>query len=251
MPAIRDLLARRSDLSTFVVHLTRTTDRSARSNLESILQDMRIRAKSPFGPACVGLKSALLDDCLDCQHTVCFTETPLEHLHLFLEPITDLKRSCVFEPYGIAFTKRLARETGLNPVWYTDITAGARHDWLMKPVNQLIDEAIQDVQSRRKRGELTAHFKDYPIAKLAPFVEQMGSGSGYRKEFWWEREWRHRGDYLLPPRFIIIAPQDEHDDIAKVAEGKWLAPVLIDARWGLEDIIGHLAGFSPIQIEPF
>lgn len=248
MPAIRNLLARRSDLSTFVVHLTRDTGSGARANLEGILTSGRILAKSPFGPAIKSLANAGLSDCLSCQEVVCFTETPLEHLHLMLEEITDLKRTCVFAPYGLAFTKRIARESGVNPVWYTDITPNGR-DWLMKSVNQLIDEAVNDLLDRRNRGDDAAQFRDYPIAQLAPFIEQMGTGAGYRKEFWWEREWRHRGDYLLPLRYLIIAPEDEHDDLKAIPS--WGVGAFIDAGWGLEEIIGRLAGFTSLQVGSF
>jgi hypothetical protein len=38
-------------------------------------------------------------------------------------------------------------------------------------------------------------FDQQPVAKLTPFIEQMGTGESsatrprYQKEFWWEREW--------------------------------------------------------------
>jgi hypothetical protein len=49
---ITDVLARRTDLSTFLVHLTRDANgRTARQNLDSIIQDNLIEARSPFGAA--------------------------------------------------------------------------------------------------------------------------------------------------------------------------------------------------------
>ena len=52
MANIEELLHRRPDLSTFVVHLTRNHQgRSARENLLSILQDQRISARTPLGMA--------------------------------------------------------------------------------------------------------------------------------------------------------------------------------------------------------
>ncbi len=247
MPTIREVLARRSDLSTFIVHLTRANAQSARQNLESILRDYRIRAATSLGSATKSLQERELIDCLDCQKVVCFTETPLEHISLLLVPITDLVRTCVFKPYGIAFTKRVAREKAINPVWYVDITPG--HDWLMVPINALIDQAADDVVTRRASGDAAAHFKTYPVAKVAPFIEQMGVGPGYRKEFWWEREWRHRGDFLLPPWFVVIAPEPEHEHFSALMKQEWGRGMpLVDAKWGLEEIIGRLAGFSPEQI---
>jgi hypothetical protein len=52
MPKIRDLLARRTDLSTFVVHLTREyKSRSAQENLKGILELGLIRYPCADGPA--------------------------------------------------------------------------------------------------------------------------------------------------------------------------------------------------------
>jgi hypothetical protein len=49
---IKEMLDRRTDLSTFVVHSTRRTgDRNARANLESILRQRRIRAVNAMGAA--------------------------------------------------------------------------------------------------------------------------------------------------------------------------------------------------------
>jgi hypothetical protein len=250
MPPIRQLIARRTDLSTFVVHLTRDGERTARENLESILQAGRIEARSPFGSAVPALTDAGADPRdLESQQAVCFTETPLEHLHLLLADIDDLARNCVFDPFGIAVTKRLARETGINPVWYTDITPG--HPWLMNSVNALIDESVATLVEERRGGNAATTFRQYPIARLAPFIEQMGTGQTYRKEFWWEREWRHVGAYMLPPRFIVIAPEDDHPRMqAALGEG-FLRASYIDADWGLEEIIGRLAGFTALQIALF
>jgi len=52
-----------------------------------------------------------------------------------------------------------------------------------------------------------------PILRLTPFVEQMGTPTGIRKEFWWEREWRHVGDLHFAPADLVVvfAPQAEHD----------------------------------------
>ena len=126
----------------------------------------------------------------------------------------------------------------------------------MNSVNALISESLNNVVTRRKAGDSSAHFKQYPISKIAPFIEQMGSGpSGagtYQKEFWWEREWRHRGDYLLPLWFIVLAPESDHEPWREWIDSELKIPYpLIDPRWGLEEIIGRLAGFSEIQIRPF
>ena len=54
MPTIENLLNRRTDLSTFLVHLTRDTQTpsaTARDNLLSILWSQRLEARSTYGMA--------------------------------------------------------------------------------------------------------------------------------------------------------------------------------------------------------
>ncbi len=152
-----------------------------------------------------------------------------------------------FEPYGIAITRRQGRLCGVNPVWYLDMTPG--HDWLTNPMNALIDAAIQ-----------TGNFGLRSVAKLAPFIEQMGAGvrdadeQPYRKEFWWEREWRHSGHFRLPNTFIVLCPNEDRREIERVLEREGaFAPNVsfVDPAWSLEMIIGSLAGFSVNELRPF
>jgi hypothetical protein len=237
---IKELLARRSDLSTFLIHLTREYPEGtpAKDNLKSILNDKLIEARNPYGSAMLRLKALRADNTenVTTQRVVCFTETPLEHVRLLVEPIQG--KQYKFGPYGIAITKRTARVCDVNPVWYLDITP--KHDWLTKPLNRLIDAEIQ-----------TGKFPTSDIAKLSPFIEQMGSSPQYFKEYWWEREWRCRGDFdLSTAKFIIICPEKYLDEITP----QWAHDMnirAIDPEWSLEQIIGRLAGFSPDDIDPF
>ncbi len=76
----------------------------------------------------------------------------------------------------------------------------------------------------------------------------VGAG-GYRKEFWWEREWRHQGNINIAGRPIVLCP------VADIAEVRAALnaippnerliddPSFIDPRWSLEQIIGKLADF--------
>jgi hypothetical protein len=251
---IEELLARRSDLSTFLVHLTRNFEGiPARDRLLNIIKERRLKAVTAYGH---GLKEfdkigdpALRNAVRDTQRVVCFTETPLEHIKLLLDDIDG--RQVKFEPYGVAITKRVARRFGVNPVWYLDITPSG-HDWLTEPLNTLIKEQIA-------AGTLLAS----PLLKLTPYIEQMGTrektpaltmGSkvmvpareGYRKEFWWEREWRVNHDLMLggPLHFIGLCPEEEIPEFEgrTVAQDDWLVEWL-DPRWSLERMIAHLAGF--------
>jgi len=240
---IQQLLARRSDLGTFLVHLTREypDGTPAKDNLKSIIEDRCIEARNPYGSATSRLSElhAETEENLNSQRVVCFTETPLEHVRLLTEQIEY--RKFQFGPYGIAITKRSARLWDVNPVWYLDITPG--HNWLTTPLDKLIDTEI------KKQTFATSH-----IAKLTPFIEQMGRGINldtridYFKEYWWEREWRHAGNFYLNTKFIVICPEEYYSKIEDILSPKM---PFIDPSWSLEQIIGRLAGFKSEDIDPF
>ena len=234
---IQQLLARRSDLGTFLVHLTGEYPEGtpAKENLKSILNDRAIEARTPYGSAVSRLTELKAETSKNrnTQKVVCFTETPLEHVRLLTQQIEG--RRFKFGPYGIAITKRSARIWDVNPVWYLDITPG--HDWLTKPLQNLIDSEIR-----------AKTFATSDVAKLTPFIEQMGSGPGYFKEYWWEREWRHVGDFHLTMRFIIVCPEKDYGEVTKSPLPKM---PFIDPSWSIEQIIGRLAGFESEDIDPF
>jgi hypothetical protein len=232
---IHKILARRTDLSTFLVHLTRSNQSStARQNLENIIRTRKLIASSAFGHASAALKKAKVPAA--SQRCVCFTETPLEHVSLLTEQIDN--RQFKFEPYGVAVTKKYARRNNANPVWYVDITPGTT--WLSDSINALVDSAI-------KAGT----FDTSDIAMLTPFIEQMGTGETYRKEFWWEREWRCRGDFPLPLVVIAFCPEDEIPEFDKQAEQSRLTAKFVDPSWNLERIIGCLAGLDSNDLGSF
>jgi len=235
---ITDVLARRTDLSTFLVHLTRDVNgRTARQNLDSIIQTNTIEARSSFGPAVQALTNA--GQPTNHQHCACFTETPLEHVSLLAQPI-DEPRNIQFAPYGIAITRKQGRRRGVNPVWYLDMTPG--HPWLTESVRLLVQEAIE-------RGP----YINSPLACLTPFMDWMGVWDTGRKEFWWEREWRHHGHFNLPPTYIVLAPEAEHEELEMVADSESVAQCVrfVDPAWSLEMIIGRLAGFEDKDLGPF
>lgn len=252
MATIEELLHRRTDLSTFLVHLTRDTDdASARDNLLSIAEESVIEARTPFGPA------AQLEEHLgggSSQKAVCFTETPLEHTWMLLEDIE--KRAVRFRPYGLAITKTTARKAHCNPVWYSDISTRGGRDWPMVSVNRLVKDAVE----RCTEDDMVDKdaLASEPVFRLTPFIEQMGpTSNGGRKEFWWEREWRHVGNFTIPfPRRIValLAPEDDHDQLCEDLQDRnepWSRRPLLDPSWGLERMIVQLAEIDPLQVGPF
>jgi hypothetical protein len=206
---IRDILHRRTDLSTFVVHLTRRLGGvSALDAHASIARTGTLEARMALGWA------KEQDDPGDLtkqsQRVVCFTETPLEHINLIVGPIQG--RAIELEPYGVALTKLTARKLGANPVWYVDMTEG--RDWVIaNTLDQLRDWAVRDALDNGR------NFHDYPLARLFPFIEQMGTWTGRNpKEFWWEREWRHVGSLQLPASGLIwLCPEDEIEALRAAA----------------------------------
>jgi hypothetical protein len=188
---VRDVLNRRTDLSTFLVHLTREhgDGHTAKARLISIIVERKLRASAqPFGwatsvPNTLGTPAVPAEQ-LNSQHVVCFSETPLEHTYSLFAP--NEGRQIKLEPYGVGLTKMVGRRLGINPVWYIDMTPG--RDWtLSKALNELV----------RNAG---IGFAASPVRHITPFVEHMGTwGPGSQKEFWWEREWRHVGELDLWP----------------------------------------------------
>ena len=233
---IKDVIARRTDLSTFLIHLTRDADPTpARSRLEQILANWTLAARSPYGAAARRLTDAGQNT--DSQRCACFTESPLEHVYWLLPEIDN--REIQFRPFGIALPKKEGRRLGINPVWYVDTTPG--HDWITNPINALIDEAIH-----------AGAFPGSHIARIVPFVEQMGTWPGNRKEFWWEREWRHVGDLVLPDKIIVLCPEADFvhfQNIVTQNQPPVRSGKFIDPHWGLEQIIGRLAGYTAADIE--
>ena len=66
-----------------------------------------------------------------------------------------------------------------------------------------------------------------------------------RKEFWWEREWRHVGAFELPAHIIVLCPECELAAFCEAVDQQpGRSAAFIDARWGLEQIISRLAGYS-------
>jgi hypothetical protein len=235
---IEKLLHRRTDLSTFVVHWSRDLGNTpALENLKSILESQTLIAKTPYGAAVSRLEE--LDDenaktaALESQRVVCFTEAPLEQAWSFVCEITG--RTTPLQPYGVAFTKQTARRLGVNPVLYMDMTPG--HDWAVKDAaEKLVERAIE-----------AGDFVGDPIARLAPFLDWMGTWpSGKKKEFWWEREWRHLGDlsFSLHHVAVVLCPEKDFKTVGDLLGdlGTTSRHVhTVDPTWGLEHIIKRLA----------
>ena len=243
--SIADILGRRDDLSTFLIHLCRerTPGTSAAQVLNQIVDGRVLRAMTPMGWAKV------VDDPnnpdAQSQRTVCFSETPLQHIYSLFAEIEG--RSICLKPYGVALTKVVARRLGVNPVWYVDMTTRGGREW----------EEARALDEIRREAIATGAFHSGPVAKILPFFEHMGTWPTSRKEFWWEREWRHRGDLNLAAvwsKLIWLAPEADHAALSarlQAANGNARAPIVLDPSWGIEQIIGRLCGLEPDDVSLF
>ncbi|MFF0345856.1 abortive infection system antitoxin AbiGi family protein [Kribbella sp. NPDC004875] len=249
---IEQLLHRRTDLGTFLVHLTKDTAQSALENLLSIAESKMIEARTALGMA------ADLDRHLRAtpatQRVACFSETPLEHTWMMARDIQGRKQS--FQRYGVVFTKPFCRRRGCNPVWYLDITRG--HDWLTEPIREQVCRAVGESTDSNGTIDRKA-LAEQSVLRITPFIEQMGKPNGTRKEFWWEREWRHVGDFnFRSPKHVValLAPEEDHVDLAEQVANlsySWRTrevPIL-DPGWGLERMISALAGVDPDDAGPW
>jgi hypothetical protein len=245
MQQIEDTLHRRTDLSTFLVHLTRDREVwTAKEILQSIYDQRILVARSPMGWA--KEQDDPNDQAAQSQRVVCFSETPLEHAWALTAEIAG--RQVRLEPYGVALPKRRARRLGVNPVWYVDMTEG-RDRKLAHALDKLRENAVA-----------SGDFHHQPAARVFPFIESMGSciaSKGTVKEFWCEREWRHVGALFIPTGAIFLCPENEIDEFvqrrADEEESDWnrRKRSFVDPTWGLERIIAHLAGTSKEDVTPF
>lgn len=124
---------------------------------------------------------------------------------------------------------------------------------MTKPVNNLVEKAIEDGDFRNE------------VFKITPYFEQMGPiGGGRVKEFWWEREWRLAGRNLdFEPRDVVavLAPTRYHEAIAEDLADSCIEEEIdpdyyeglsyIDPSWGLERIIARLAHVPDNQAGPY
>jgi len=231
---IRDILARRNDLGSFLVHLTKeASNQDAKENLISIIRDNCIRAVNNFGFA----KS--LADKGDInewpQKTVCFTEAPLEHLHFLVEEIEG--RRYQFGPYGIVITKKYARENSVNPVWYIENNSD------LGKARQIFFNHI--LQKYREGENISSFFQ------ITPYMETMGYVQNLNRniEFWWEREWRKVGDMPLPSKYIVICPENDIGEFQALTKQTGGCLLCIDPAWSMEQIIASFAGFTSDEID--
>ncbi len=200
----QQLLERRNDLSQFLFHLTRSGDLKrvkdlyslpkddwvpldARQNLAAIVQNRRIEARSAFGYFNFKVKYSRPDGRVlnatsvikrDWLKAACFTETPIDHVHLQTQEIYG--RQLCFLPFGLAFRESVVRRANGNPILYAQTT----------------NQSIRYSLDRMAEAPNSVDFKT-----MMPLIEGFGPPWFPRPDgpteidFRWEREWRIVGDF--------------------------------------------------------
>jgi hypothetical protein len=217
----QELLEKRGDLSPFLIHLTRSGDLKldkdihslnmdavvqidARSSLEAIIKSKRIEAKSAFGYFNYKVPFKRSDGRIlnaasyvrrDWLRSVCFTETPVDHVYLQMQQVHG--RQLHFESYGLAFRETVVRGANGNPVLYIQTTN--------QNMRAAMDALVQN--------PLAPNFRP-----MMPLIEGFGPPWFPRPfgpieiDFRWEREWRVIGDFSFTLSDVAFG-FCQHDDI--------------------------------------
>lgn len=220
MASAEYLLARRNDLTSFVVHLTRNLGplRGAKSNLMSILKSKSIKAVNSHCLFASKLKVGVADAAVrESFFTACFSETPLSEINYVTHPMEG--RSIEMSQYGLVFTKATIQKHGGNPVIYIDTRSQSgkrRQSALWK----CFDVAVKT--------------PDHQYRAFLPLVNKASDDY----DFCWEREWRIIGGFSfdLDDVFLGLAPRDQISEFEKkFPQFPWISP-----RWGRDQIIEKL-----------
>jgi hypothetical protein len=234
---INDILYFRTDISPFLVHLTRDVQKSltASTALEQIIKQGKLDAgDSPVSDARFGIKTSGMQPQEIKRYfgAICLTETPLNEVHCLLE-IAD--RKVKLEPYGLVFLKENLRKKGVSPVFY-------------------INNELEDKDSVFQA--LCSLIKSYPdeAEKILPLIAVFGKkilapGAKRREskevDFLWEREWRYPSamgalEFTEEDIFVGICPHEEINHFEKMFDNinfidprrnmKWYATQLVNAR---------------------
>lgn len=221
MASKKYLLGRRSDLSNYLVHLTRRYNgRSPTDNLHSILKDRTIYARNAYCLFNSEIKR------LPRAHAklfwaTCFTETPLSELNYLTREMKG--RNVDLSQYGLVFNKYVIRRAGGNPVFYLDTRSEDGKERC---------DAMWDCFNQTESAE----FDEDSFVSFLPFVNKVG----HNIDFSWEREWRIVGDleFVLSDIFLGLCPnlmiEEFENEYPKI---HWISP-----RWGRDQIIEKLRG---------
>lgn len=233
----------RSDLSQFLIHLTkngnfqaffpsptggylyRQTMVNAKSSLDQMLLNQKIEARSPFGYFKLKISFPRQNRGPvnpDWIKSVCFSEAPLQELKNFYAAVTSKRNA--YQKYGIAFWADNLIGKGANPIFYVD----SRKSSFLNALDQMLGPQIQ-------------HF--IPVFHLyETFGPLVLGGRGY-SDFRWEREWRKRGDLNFQNSDVAfgLCPENEIPYYENLVSRAY---PFLDPDWDEPKIRAHLTTFG-------
>ena len=208
----------RTDLSRFVVHLTRDDRRdyddgwTAPENFDGIAKERMIRALHPH---CLH-KNDIPEQYWDDLSVCCFTETPLSELHQLTRHVPG--RRIRLSDYGFVFSREFLISKGAQPAIYVSSYGG----------NTLVREAADRIYELAKNNDFRGRLR-----RLLPYLNAMHE----RYDFAWEREWRVAGHVRFTPKDVVcVILPDEGEEERKEKYLRRGVPV-ISPGWTLERIV--------------
>jgi hypothetical protein len=215
----------RSDLSFFLVHLTKDDSKSnisAKDALELILnEDAEGLCTLIGGPQ--GLFDKVSKVPKEAIKAVSLTEAPLDQVKHFAQPIPgDPSRN--YSKYGLVFSQDFIRRNGGNPCFYLNTLYS---DNLKKAALSLVD---------------CVRYEDKPeCLKLLPFFSIFGlAGAAKGKkeiDYYWEREWRVPGDLKFKRQDVFVG-LCEHGNVDEFSEMYKIPFICPD--WNYDRILTNL-----------
>jgi len=202
---IDDILQFRSDISPFLVHLTRKGDNGEKAfeKLVSILDSFAlVPGKTEVSIIKYGGNTTSFSSKQKRKFfsSVCFTETPLDETHCLLE---IKARKVDLEPYGVVFLKRKLQRKGVSPVLYINNEAGDK--------DKLIQALFELIKSRPAEAK-----KILPLFSIfGKMITPHGAKNVDRTiDFLWEREWRYPAafgpfEFGLSDVFVGLCPDED------------------------------------------
>ena len=230
------LPSEREDLSRFLIHLTRDSDEAdARDNLVSILRDKKIKALNAHCLFHRLFERLRFTPLLTQQFfTVCFTETPLMHIHRLTGEIPG--RKVRLKGYGLVFAKDALIQRGACPAIYLNAKGTELREYLLSRFRA--DFGSVESLGKLKKAQ-ARHYKS--VIEYYSLINIIASNY----DFTWEREWRHSGTFKFKFRdivAIVASKPDSFESYCKhqlpVAARKFIGRIpIISPAYSYEEVV--------------
>lgn len=223
-PALKKFLYEKRDYSHLLVHLTRSAETlSAKDVLGCILDDCLLKAYHAW---CIWYKEINRGDnafLWEKFKVVCFTETPIEQLHMILKKLPG--RLYNPEPYGLVFEKSYIKTNGGNQVFY---------------MTKKIATPLHELYERQKISSTL----DTEVCRFLALTTLCEKGNDWH----WEREWRVMGDlkFNLEDIYCGLCPEAH----IEYFRDKYPPVNFIDPSWENKRMLDELVKQEPLTISP-